>query len=349
MRVLVSGGCGFIGTNLVRYLIDELGHDVHVVDLVTYAGNSDSLSEYFGHSRFGFTEANICNEKVINEVFTEAQPEAVIHLAAESHVDRSIDGPGDFISTNIVGTFTMLQAARRYWGMMNARDQKRFQFVHVSTDEVFGSIECGLFDEDSRYDPRSPYSASKASADHLARAWFHTYGLPVVVTNCSNNYGPYQFPEKLIPRVILCALKGEPIPVYGAGLQERDWIHVLDHCKGLVAAMRGRAGETYLFGSGRSTTNIDVVRTICDVLDKARPISRSYSEQIQFVEDRPGHDQRYCVEPAKAERELGWEPKMLFESGIRETVLWYLKNELWWRPLLDAHGLGRDGLKGVRR
>lgn len=342
MKIIVTGGCGFIGSNLVRYLIDDLGHEVHVIDLVTYAGKSGSLSDFFGEPSFGFTEANICNELVMGEVFDSVQPDAVLHLAAESHVDRSIDGPSAFISTNIVGTFVMLQAARRYWESIGKR--KDFRFVHVSTDEVFGSIDTGVFTRTSPYDPRSPYSASKASSDHLARSWFHTYGLPVVVTNCSNNYGPYQFPEKLIPRVILCALAGDPIPVYGAGLQERDWIHVHDHCRGLEMAIGGQAGETYLFGSGRSTPNIEVVLTICSVLDRAKPTTRPYAEQIRFVEDRPGHDQRYCVCSDGATK-IGWRPEMLFESGIRDTVLWYLANESWWRPLVEEHGMKRDGLK----
>ena len=351
MRILVTGGAGFIGSNLVRQLVLERGHEVLTVDALTYAGCAASLADVEGHPRHRFERADICDAEVMRRCFEQFAPDWVMHLAAESHVDRSIDGPGEFIQTNIVGTFTLLQAARAHFGRLTGEARERFRFLHVSTDEVFGSLGAeGRFSEATAYDPRSPYSASKAASDHLVRAWGHTYGLPVLVTNCSNNYGPYQFPEKLIPVVILNALRGDPIPVYGRGENVRDWLYVGDHADALHAvAERGRTGETYAIGGDNELRNIDLVRLLCGLLDELRPRAdgRSYAEQIAFVADRPGHDLRYAIDATKIRTELGWAPRERGAEGLRRTVRWYLDNETWWRAILDGkHRLERLG-RGV--
>ena len=339
MKVLVTGGCGFIGSNLVRKLLLE-GHHVLNVDKLTYAGNLASLRDWMPRPEHRFLQADICDPAAMQAAFTEFQPDWIMHLAAESHVDRSIDGPGEFIQTNIVGTYTLLQTARAYYATLGGDAKARFRFLHVSTDEVYGSLgETGLFEENTRYDPHSPYSASKAASDHLARAWADTYGLPVIVTNCSNNYGPYQFPEKLIPVVILKALRGEPIPVYGKGENIRDWLYVEDHAEALLTAVsKGKPGETYNIGGNNERRNIDLVRLLCTILDDLRPRrdGGSYEEQITFVQDRPGHDLRYAIDASKIARELGWTPKQDHESGFRKTVAWYLEQEDWWRQILDG-------------
>ena len=349
MKVLVTGGCGFIGSNLVRRLVLE-GHHVLNVDKLTYAGNLASVGDLMERPELRFLEADICDSAAMQAAFTEFQPDWVMHLAAESHVDRSIDGPGEFIQTNIVGTYTLLQTARAYHATLADDAKAGFRFLHVSTDEVYGSLgETGLFEETTRYDPHSPYSASKAASDHLARAWADTYGLPVIVTNCSNNYGPYQFPEKLIPVVILKALRGEPIPVYGKGENIRDWLYVEDHAEALLTAVsKGKPGETYNIGGNNERRNIDLVRLLCTILDEFRPRTdaRSYAEQITFVQDRPGHDLRYAIDASKIARELGWTPKQDHESGFRKTVAWYLEQEDWWRQILDgSYRLERLGIK----
>ena len=329
--IFVTGGAGFIGSALVRRLVRD-GRAVVVLDKLTYAGNLDSLADVSGRPGFTFEQVDICDSRLVAALFELHRPRAVIHLAAESHVDRSIDGPAAFIQTNVVGTFTMLQAARAYLATAPEDAQEAFRFLHVSTDEVFGSLGAGgLFDADTPYDPRSPYSASKAASDHLARAWSHTYGLPVLVTNCSNNYGPYQFPEKLVPLMILNALEGKPLPVYGQGENVRDWLYVDDHVDALLAVLeRGRAGETYLVGGHGECRNIDVVREICALVDElAPPLGRPRSELIEFVIDRPGHDYRYAIDPSRIEAELGWRPRHTFEQGLRDTVSWYLENPGW--------------------
>lgn len=348
MRILVTGGAGFIGSNLVRQLVLEHGHEVLNIDALTYAGSLGSLAELDGHARHRFAREDIRDAEAMRRRFEEFAPDAVMHLAAESHVDRSIDGPGEFIRTNIVGTYTLLQAARAYFERLAGAARERFRFLHVSTDEVFGSLGPeGRFSEATAYDPRSPYSASKAASDHLVRAWGHTYGLPVLVTNCSNNYGPYQFPEKLIPVVILNALRGDPVPVYGRGENVRDWLHVADHARALHAVlMRGRVGETYAIGGDNELRNIDLVRLLCGLLDELRPRAggRGYAEQITFVGDRPGHDLRYAIDATKIRTELGWTPREGREAGFRRTVRWYLDNETWWRAILDGkHRLERLG------
>ncbi len=339
MKILVSGGAGFIGSNLVRLLIAR-GHQVLNVDKLTYAGNAESLGDIRGNPAHRLLVADICDAEAMRAAFSEFRPEWVMHLAAESHVDRSIDGPGEFIRTNITGTFTLLQAARAYYESLAGDARARFRFLHVSTDEVYGSLgETGLFTERTPYDPHSPYSASKAASDHLARAWADTYGLPVVVTNCSNNYGPFQFPEKLIPVVILKALRGEAIPVYGKGENIRDWLYVEDHAEALLAAVStGKPGETYNIGGYNERKNIDLVRLLCGILAELRPRGdgRRYAEQITFVADRPGHDLRYAIDASKIRRELGWAPRQDHESGFRKTVAWYLQNEAWWKRILDG-------------
>ncbi len=347
MKLLVTGGAGFIGSNLVRYLIAH-NHQVLCIDKLTYAGNRNSLTDLEGSSRFKLVIADICNADAMHRVMHDFAPEAVMHLAAESHVDRSIDGPGEFIQTNVVGTFNLLQSARDYFAGLSKVLQSTFRFLHVSTDEVYGSLgDKGLFTEETAYNPHSPYSASKAASDHLARAWADTYGLPVLVTNCSNNYGPYQFPEKLIPVVILKALRGEPIPVYGQGLNVRDWLHVEDHCCALTTVlMRGKPGQTYNIGGNNEMRNIDLVQHLCSVLDGLRPCpsGKSYAELITFVTDRPGHDLRYAIDASKIKRELGWEPKYNRYSGFEQTVQWYLTHESWWRDILSgAYRLERLG------
>lgn len=346
MRVLVTGGAGFIGSALVRHLVLERGYEVLNVDALTYAGNLASLRDVDGKPGYKFLHANICDQAAMERTFLEFRPNRVMHLAAESHVDRSITGAEDFIQTNVIGTFTLLEAALRYWSALAAREQASFRFLHVSTDEVYGTLgENGLFTEETPYDPSSPYSASKASSDHLAKAWQRTYGLPVVVSNCSNNYGPYHFPEKLIPLTILNALEGRKLPVYGKGENVRDWLYVEDHARALdLIAERGRLGETYNVGGRNERRNIEVVRRICETIDRLRPANYAREELIEFVTDRPGHDARYAIDATKLETELGWSAHEDFESGIEKTVAWYLDNEWWWAPLRKAYSGERLGL-----
>jgi dTDP-glucose 4,6-dehydratase len=340
MRVLVTGGAGFIGSALVRRLIEQTDHEVLVYDKLTYAGVLSSLTPVADSNRYRFVQADIADADAVAKAMAEFRPQVVAHLAAESHVDRSIDGPGEFIQTNVVGTFVMLQQALGYYRTLEGDEKANFRFHHISTDEVFGTLgDEGLFTETTAYDPRSPYSASKASSDHLVRAWGHTYGLPVLVTNCSNNYGPYHFPEKLIPLIIIRALKGEALPVYGDGSNVRDWLFVDDHARALQAVFeRGVPGETYNVGGNAERRNIDVVKAICAVLDQARPREdgKPYADQIIFVTDRPGHDQRYAIDASKIRADLGWEPSRTFEQGIEETVKWYLENQSWWQDILDS-------------
>ena len=400
MKILVTGGSGFIGSNLVRLLVEEKGESVINLDKLTYAGNSESLADLEGNSNYTFEQVDLCDAAALSAVFAKHQPDAVMHLAAESHVDRSIDGPGEFIQTNIIGTFNLLQASLAYWRSLPAGEtssvssaaessdlntfipshasntgspshlpsQETFRFLHVSTDEVYGSLAADApgFSETHAYDPHSPYSASKAASDHLARSWADTYGLPVLVTNCSNNYGPYQFPEKLIPVVILKCLRGEPIPVYGKGENIRDWLYVKDHAEALYTVVtKGRVGETYNIGGNNERQNIELVRTLCSLMDqlapggmtsassavesdqssdlksqvsdlKSQPSHKSYEELITFVTDRPGHDMRYAIDPTKIRDELGWEPKEDFESGFRKTVKWYLDNREWTDRILSG-------------
>ena len=346
MRIVVTGGAGFIGSALVRYLVLEKGYEVLNVDALTYAGNLASLQSVEGRSNYRFLHANICDGEAIQEAIQDFRPDRIMHLAAESHVDRSITGAADFIQTNVIGTFLLLEAARDYWSNLSKADRERFRFHHVSTDEVYGSLgEIGMFDEDTPYDPSSPYSASKASSDHLAKAWHRTYGLPVVVSNCSNNYGPYHFPEKLIPLTILNALEGKQLPVYGKGANVRDWLYVEDHARALdLIAEHGRLGETYNVGGRNERRNIDVVHRICEVLDQVAPVDRPRKELIEFVVDRPGHDARYAIDASKLEQELGWRAREDFDSGIEKTVQWYLDNEWWWQPLRAGYGRERLGL-----
>lgn len=339
MNILVTGGSGFIGSNLVRLLVEEKGESVINLDKLTYAGNAESLADLEGNPNYTFEQADLCDVAALNAVFARHQPDAVMHLAAESHVDRSIDGPGEFIQTNVVGTFNLLQAALGYWKSLEGEPKESFRFLHVSTDEVYGSLEPDTsgFSETTPYDPHSPYSASKAASDHLARAWHDTYGLPVFVTNCSNNYGPYQFPEKLIPVVILKCLRGEPIPVYGKGENIRDWLYVTDHAEALYTVLtKGRVGETYNIGGNNERQNIELVRTLCQLMDELQPGDQPYEELISFVTDRPGHDLRYAIDPTKIRDQLGWEPKEDFESGFRKTVQWYLKNREWTERILSG-------------
>lgn len=332
-RVIVTGGAGFIGSALVRHLIGELGIETLVIDKLTYAGDLAALAPVSSSPLYHFIQADICDSDAVNAAFAEFQPDAIMHLAAESHVDRSIDGPADFIQTNIVGSFRLLEAASTYWRNLPEPSRSRFRFHHVSTDEVFGALgDTGTFHDDSPYDPRSPYSASKAASDHLVRAWYHSFDLPILITNCSNNYGPYHFPEKLVPLMILRGLAGEDLPVYGDGSNVRDWLHVEDHARALAQVMlRGTPGETYLIGGNAEQTNLAVVETLCDLLDNHAPHDdgRSHREQIRFVADRPGHDYRYAVDASKIRRELGWEPLHNFVSGMEATVRWYLDNGDW--------------------
>jgi dTDP-glucose 4,6-dehydratase len=335
MRVLLTGGAGFIGSAVARRIIETTSDRLLVLDKLTYAGNLASLAPIAEDPRYSFLRADICDRKAVARAFEEFQPDVVMHLAAESHVDRSIDGPAAFVETNLVGTFTLLEAALAYWRRLDAERARAFRFLHISTDEVFGALGPeGLFREDTPYAPNSPYSATKAGSDHLVRAWRETYGLPTIITNCSNNYGPYHFPEKLIPLAILNALEGLPLPVYGRGENIRDWLYVEDHAAALLLVARtGVVGESYNVGGRAERRNIEVVRLVCDILDEIRPKIGSYSEQITFVADRPGHDLRYAIDCSKIERELGWRASETFESGLRKTILWYLDNERWWRPI----------------
>jgi dTDP-glucose 4,6-dehydratase len=336
-RFLVTGGAGFIGSAVVRYLIAETSHEVCVVDKLTYAGNLDNLAPVCGSERYHFKKIDICDAGAIHQAIMTFRPEVVMHLAAESHVDRSIDGPGAFIETNVMGTYVLLQSARNYWQTLAAADKPSFRFHHVSTDEVFGSLgNEGLFRETSPYQPNSPYSASKAASDHLVRAWHHTYGLPAIMSNCSNNYGPYHFPEKLIPLTILNAVEGKPIPVYGDGRNIRDWLYVEDHARALVEiALRGRPGESYNVGGSSERTNLQVVLSICRLVDQmvADPDHGPREKQITYVLDRPGHDLRYAIDASKLKTELGWEPRESFESGLNKTVRWYLNHPHWWQRI----------------
>lgn len=342
-KILVTGGAGFIGSAVVRYIIENTQDSVVNVDKLTYAGNLESLESVENNPRYAFEQVDICDAKSLARVFEQHQPDAVMHLAAESHVDRSIDGPAAFIETNIVGTYTLLEAARAYWNTLSDEKKAAFRFHHISTDEVYGDLEGtdDLFTETTPYAPSSPYSASKASSDHLVRAWLRTYGLPTIVTNCSNNYGPFHFPEKLIPLMILNALDGKPLPVYGNGQQIRDWLFVEDHARALYKVVtEGEVGETYNIGGHNEKANIDVVHTICALLEELVPNKpegvAKYEDLITYVKDRPGHDVRYAIDAAKIGRELGWKPQETFESGIRKTVEWYLNNKKWWSRVLDG-------------
>lgn len=342
--ILITGGAGFIGSALARHLIEESGHRVVVLDALTYAGNLSSLAPVSGSERFRFVRGDICDRALVESLIADVRPDIIAHLAAESHVDRSIDGPAAFIETNIVGTFTMLSAATDYWRALPDPDKADFRFHHISTDEVFGALgDEGFFTETSPYDPRSPYSASKAGSDHLVSAWHHTYGLPTLVTNCSNNYGPYHFPEKLIPLMIIKCIAGEPLPVYGRGDNIRDWLFVDDHVRALRTVFeKGVAGESYMVGGNNERTNLQVVEVICDTLDGIEPRAdgRSYREQINFVTDRPGHDFRYAIDASKLQSELGWAPRENFESGMARTIRWYLDNRDWWQDILSGRYRG---------
>jgi len=346
MRVIVTGGAGFIGSALVRYLVLEKGYDVLTIDALTYAGCEASLRDIQAKPNHRFLKADICDRTAMNEAIAAFRPDRIMHLAAESHVDRSITGAADFIQTNVVGTFTLLEAARGYWNGLDPAAKGAFRFLHVSTDEVYGSLgDEGMFEETTPYDPSSPYSASKAASDHLAKAWQRTYGLPVVVSNCSNNYGPYHFPEKLIPLTILNALAGRPLPVYGRGENVRDWLFVDDHARALdIIVDKGRPGETYNVGGRNERRNIDVVRRICAVLDEIVPSDAARERLITFVTDRPGHDARYAIDATKLESELGWRARETFDTGIEKTVRWYLDNEWWWQPLRERYDGQRLGL-----
>ncbi|WP_154955357.1 dTDP-glucose 4,6-dehydratase [Klebsiella grimontii] len=347
MKILVTGGAGFIGSAVVRHIIENTSDEVRVIDCLTYAGNLESLAPVAGNKCYSFSQTDITDAKSVAEQFSDFRPDIVMHLAAESHVDRSIDGPAAFIQTNLIGTFTLLEAARQYWSALDTAQKQTFRFHHISTDEVYGDLHGtdDLFTEETPYAPSSPYSASKAGSDHLVRAWNRTYGLPVVVTNCSNNYGPYHFPEKLIPLTILNALAGKPLPVYGNGEQIRDWLYVEDHARALYkVATEGRSGETYNIGGHNERKNIDVVRTICAILDKVveqKPGNiNQFADLITFVKDRPGHDLRYAIDAAKIQRDLDWVPEETFESGIEKTVHWYLNNTTWWQRVLDGSYAG---------
>lgn len=343
MRILITGGAGFIGSALVRYLLNETDHEVFNLDKLTYAGNLESLASIEGHARYRFLKADIADSEAVSNALAQFQPDAIMHLAAESHVDRSIDGPAAFIQTNIVGTYALLESTRAYWSSLDTERKAAFRFHHISTDEVYGDLHGvdDLFTETTPYAPSSPYSASKAASDHLVRAWHRTYGLPVLLTNCSNNYGPYHFPEKLIPLMILNALEGKSLPVYGDGLQVRDWLFVEDHARALVEVVtRGQVGETYNIGGHNEQKNIEVVRGICALLEELAPAKPAgvarFEDLITHVKDRPGHDQRYAIDAGKIERELGWKPQETFHSGLRKTVQWYLDNLQWCRHVQDG-------------
>lgn len=352
MKILVTGGAGFIGSAVVRELIHHTSHHVVNVDCLTYAGNLESLASVADSARYTFAHVNICDRPALDAVFAKHRPDLVMHLAAESHVDRSIDGPGDFIQTNIHGTYTLLEAARSYWSKLPEARKATFRFHHISTDEVYGNLHStdDLFTESTPYAPSSPYSASKAASDHLVRAWQRTYDLPTLITNCSNNYGPYHFPEKLIPHMILNALSGKPLPVYGNGQQVRDWLYVEDHARALVlVATQGVVGETYNIGGHNEQKNLHVVQTLCSLLEELAANKKpagvtAYADLITFVKDRPGHDARYAIDASKIERELSWRPQETFDSGLRKTVEWYLINEAWWQRVLNgAYQLERIG------
>ncbi|MBF4180188.1 dTDP-glucose 4,6-dehydratase [Lelliottia nimipressuralis] len=353
-RILVTGGAGFIGSAVVRHILESTADSVVVVDKLTYAGNLASLAPVAGDNRFAFEQIDICDREALKKVFATYEPAVVMHLAAESHVDRSIDGPAVFIETNIIGTYNLLETAREFWNGLTGDKKAHFRFHHISTDEVYGDLHSSddFFTETTPYAPSSPYSASKASSDHLVRAWQRTYGLPALVTNCSNNYGPYHFPEKLIPLIILNAIAGKALPVYGDGQQIRDWLYVEDHARALyLVATQGQPGETYNIGGHNERKNLDVVTTICDLLEELVPVKPTgisqYRDLITFVTDRPGHDLRYAIDASKIQRELGWTPCETFESGIRKTVEWYLANESWWKHVLDGSYQGeRLGLQG---
>jgi dTDP-glucose 4,6-dehydratase len=340
MNLLITGGAGFIGSAVVRHVIRTTDWRVANVDKLTYAGNLSSLADAGASPRHRHYLVDICDRTALDAVFAEVRPDAVLNLAAESHVDRSIDGPAAFIETNIVGTYGLLEATMKWWRGLDAGAQATFRFQHISTDEVFGSLgSTGSFNENTPYQPNSPYSASKAASDHLVRAWHHTYGLPTITTNCSNNYGPYQFPEKLIPLMIVRSLRGEPLPVYGKGENVRDWLHVDDHAEALVCVLRkGRPGESYNIGGSSERRNIDVVRAVCRTLDNllVKVDGSRYEDAIKFVRDRPGHDARYAIDASKIERELGWQPRLRFEDGLRETVRWYLENRAWWQTIMSG-------------
>ena len=349
MRIIVTGGAGFIGSAACRYLINETDAEVINVDCLTYAANLNSLAPVADNPRYSFVKADICDSTAMNELFGQVQPDGIMHLAAESHVDRSITGSDAFIRTNVLGTQVLLEAARSYWSSLEGAVRDRFRFLYVSTDEVYGSLGPeGLFTETTAYDPSSPYSASKAAADHMSSAWYRTYGLPVVISNCSNNYGPYHFPEKLIPLIILNALDGRDLPVYGDGANIRDWLYVDDHARALhLILTKGVPGEKYNVGGRNERTNLQVVQAICDVLDGIMPAAAPRRSLITFVKDRPGHDQRYAIDASKLERELGWRAQEDFDSGLVKTVTWYLENETWWKPLRERVYTGeRLGLVG---
>ena len=349
MIILVTGGAGFIGSAVIRHIINDTEHSVVNVDKLTYAGNLESLAQVSNSTRYTFELVDICDSQELQRIFNKYEPDVVMHLAAESHVDRSIDGPGEFIQTNIVGTYNLLEEARVYWSRLEVNKKQDFRFHHISTDEVYGDLPypdgvseaekstLPMFTEETAYEPSSPYSASKAGSDHLVRAWNRTFGLPTIVTNCSNNYGPYHFPEKLIPLVILNALEGKELPIYGKGNQIRDWLYVEDHARALVlVATQGLVGETYNIGGHNEKQNIDVVKTICTILDEMKPKMIKYEQQIAYVIDRPGHDMRYAIDASKIQKELGWVPKETFESGIRKTVQWYLDNQAWCHNVQDG-------------
>lgn len=347
LRVLVTGGAGFIGSAVCRHLIKDIGATVLSFDKLTYAGTLTNLAEVEDDARYAFIQGDVADAQAVNKAIADFQPTTIMHLAAESHVDRSILGAGPFVETNIVGTYVMLQATLDYWRALPEPARSGFRFHHISTDEVFGSLGSeGLFTEETAYDPRSPYSASKAASDHLVRAWFHTYGLPTVISNCSNNYGPYHFPEKLIPLTILNALEGKPLPVYGKGDNVRDWLYVEDHAKALhLIVSEGRVGESYNVGGRNERTNLQVVEAICDIVDELAPSNGPKRRTlIQFVTDRPGHDQRYAIDASRLEGDLGWRAQETFETGLRKTVEWYLDNESWWRPLRERYAGERLGL-----
>lgn len=353
MKILVTGGAGFIGSAVIRHIINNTSDSVINVDKLTYAGNLDSLTSVTRSERYAFEQVDICDGKELERVFSVHRPDAVMHLAAESHVDRSIDGPANFIETNIVGTYTLLEVVRAYWNGLGNERKEKFRFHHISTDEVYGDLEGtdALFTEKTSYAPSSPYSASKASSDHLVRAWGRTYGVPVIITNCSNNYGPYHFPEKLIPLMIINALEGKVLPVYGDGMQIRDWLFVDDHARALNKVVKeGAVGETYNIGGHNEKANIEVVKTICSLLEELVPNKPQgvvqYKELITYVKDRPGHDVRYAIDASKIERDLGWIPQETFESGMRKTVEWYLNNKTWWQRVLDG-SYNRERLGGL--